>query len=198
MSKPAFNILALGDNHFLHGKIIEYCERPFANAEEQDAKMIALWNATVRPGDMVIHLGDIIFTAGMADRIKEIISKLNGRKILVRGNHDKKGNLWYLSNGFDFVCDRFSWDYNGKRILFVHNPAHVSNDELHRYDYVLHGHCHNNVPFLTKKRITGDDKREFTTFVNMSVEHIKYTPMPLIPLLNRLSQGYYEKSERNR
>lgn len=185
MSKPEFNIYTLSDNHWLHTNIIKYCNRPFQSVEEQDEKMLTLWNATIRPQDMVIHLGDIIFTAGSSEKVKEVLSKLNGRKILVNGNHDKKSYNWYMTNGFDFVCDRFSWDFNRKRILFVHNPAHVSQDELLKYNFVICGHSHNNVPFVTHDGTC--------TFVNVSVEHLDYKPMSLIPLLNRLSQGFYEK-----
>jgi calcineurin-like phosphoesterase family protein len=185
MSKPSFNIFVISDPHIGHDNIIRFCNRPFANVEEQDIKITGLWNATIRPQDLVIILGDFVWTKGSSELIKEAIKKLNGRKILVRGNHDKKGNVWYLENGVDFICDRFVWDYNGKRILFVHNPDHITPDDLCRYAFILHGHCHNNVPFM---RRSGP-----VLLVNLSVENINYRPMALIPLLNRLSQGYYEE-----
>lgn len=186
MSKPDFNVYVISDNHFLHSNIIGFCNRPFTNEDEMNNKMQTLWNATVRPQDIVINLGDYVWTKGCSELIKTMIQSLNGRKILVRGNHDKKGNLWYLANGIDFICDRFVWDYNGKRILFLHNPNHITGDDLSRYDFILHGHCHNNVPFV---RRSGN-----VILVNLSVENIKYTPMPLIPLLNRLAQGYYDRT----
>lgn len=185
MSIPALNIYILSDNHFLHGKIIEHCNRPFKDQNDQDTRMKTLWNATVREQDMVIHLGDLSFTAGSSELIKQRLKELNGRIILVRGNHDRKSTMWYLTNGIDFICDRFVWEYNNKRMLFVHNPAHVSPDEYKKYQYVLHGHCHGNVPFITK--------RDDCTFINLSVEHLKYTPLSLLTLLNRLTQGYYEQ-----
>lgn len=185
--KPHFNMFAISDNHFLHENIIKYCSRPFKTRDDMDERMKKNWNATVKEGDVVIHLGDLIFTAGSAEVIKTRIAELNGRIILVKGNHDRKGNIWYLNNGIDFVCDRFVWDYNGKRILFVHNPAHVSPEDILKYHYILHGHQHNNTPFITK---VGK-----CTFVNLSVEHIKYTPIPLVTLLNRLGQGYYNNKK---
>jgi calcineurin-like phosphoesterase family protein len=195
MSKPTFNIFAISDPHIHHEKIIELCHRPFLNIEDQDTRLTSSWNCTIRPEDLVIILGDFVWTKGGSDLIKEAIKKLNGRKILVKGNHDKKGNIWYLENGLDFICDRFVWDYNGKRILFVHDPSHATADDIDRYEYILHGHCHNNVPFLRKKPKHKEDweKSKECIFVNLSVENTKYRPMALIPLLNRLSQGYYEK-----
>lgn len=183
--KPEFSIFVISDNHFLHEKIISYCTRPFANKDEQDEKMRRIWNATVKENDIVIHLGDLVFTAGQSEKVKYILNSLNGRIILVRGNHDRKSMNYYLSNGIDFMCDRFVWDFNGKRILFVHNPAHVSNEDLEKYDYILHGHQHNNTPFITKNGKA--------IMVNLSVENLDYRPMQLITLLNRLSQKYYDK-----
>jgi calcineurin-like phosphoesterase family protein len=190
MSKSDFNIHVISDPHIGHdneeGGIIAYCKRPFQNIQDMDEKLTTFWNATVRPIDMVICLGDFVWTKGLSEVIKERIKKLNGRIILVRGNHDKKSNMWYMSNGVQFICDRFVWDYNGKRVLFIHNPDHITSDDYTRYDFILHGHCHNNVPFM---------RRVGKVFlVNLSVEHTKYRPMPLIPLLNRLAQGYYDKT----
>ena len=191
--KSEFNIYGLSDSHFLHENILKFTYdqaktqllRPeFSSLEDMDNKMRSLWNHTIRPEDLVIHVGDFVWTKGSSERIKEVIKSLNGRKILIRGNHDKKSYSWYLSNGIDFVCDKFSWDYNGKRVLFVHNPDHITADEYSRYDIVVHGHVHRNLPFI---RRVGN-----TTCVNMSVEMLKYRPMALLPLFNRIFQGYYK------
>ena len=192
--KTDFNIYGLSDSHFLHDNILKFTYdkektlllRPeFASIEDMDNKMRSLWNHTIRPEDIVIHIGDLVWTKGSSERIKELIKSLNGRKILVRGNHDRKSYSWYLSNGIDFVCDRFHWDYNGKRILFVHNPDHCDSSEYSRYDIILFGHVHRNRPFISHM--------DNTYFVNMSVEQIKYRPMALLPLFNRILQGYYKE-----
>lgn len=191
--KNEFNIYGISDSHFLHDNILKFTYgenkevlRPeFSSLEDMDNKMRSLWNHTVRPEDLVIHIGDFVWTKGNSERIKEVIKSLNGRKILVRGNHDKKSYSWYLSNGIDFVNDRFSWDYNGKRVLFIHNPDHIDSGEYSRYDIVLHGHVHRNHPFMS--RVVN------TYVINMSVEQIKYRPMNLLPLFNRIVQGYYKE-----
>jgi len=185
MGKNLFNIYVCSDLHFGHWNIIEYCKRPFLTLHEMDKKMKDNWNRIVRPQDMVIVIGDFVWTGGKPDKIKEYLSKLNGRIILVVGNHDRKGYSWYMTNGINFACDRFVWDFNGKRILFVHDPANVSVEERQKYDYVIHGHQHGNVPFIHYI----EDK----TFINVSVENIKYEPTNLIILLSRLSQGFYKK-----
>jgi putative phosphoesterase len=189
--KPELNVFGLSDTHFLHDNILKFTYendkllRPeFASLEDMNNKIRASWNNTVRDTDMVVHVGDFIWTKGNSERMKELIKTLNGRIILVRGNHDKKSYSWYMSNGIQFVCDRFSWDFNGKRVLFVHNPDHVDSSEYSRYDIIFHGHVHRNRPFLSR---VGN-----TFVVNLSVEQIKYRPIALIPLMNRIYQGYYK------
>ena len=43
----------VSDTHFGHANIIRHCSRPFADAGEMDAAMVANWNALVRPDDDV-------------------------------------------------------------------------------------------------------------------------------------------------
>jgi calcineurin-like phosphoesterase family protein len=191
MAKNLFNIFVASDHHIGHddftgnGGIIRHANRPFASCEAMTKDITSRWNRVVRPQDLIIVLGDWIWTGGAADIIKERIKLFNGRIVLVLGNHDKKGYTWYMANGVQFCCDRFVWEFNGKKILFVHDPAHVSVEERQKYQYVIHGHLHQNSPLI--RHIDG------CTFVNVSVEKINYTPLNLTTLLCRLTQGYYDR-----
>lgn len=81
-------IFFTADHHFGHRGIITMCGRPFDNVDEMDEALISRWNERVRKGDTVYHLGD--FTMGAsAERGVEIFARLNGRKHLIVGNHDK-------------------------------------------------------------------------------------------------------------
>jgi calcineurin-like phosphoesterase family protein len=75
------------DTHFGHVNIIELCERPFADVDEMNAAMIERWNSVVRPRDMVIHFGDVAM-GKIADSLP-LVGQLNGRKVLIPGNHDR-------------------------------------------------------------------------------------------------------------
>ena len=75
------------DTHFGHKNIIKYSERPFADFEEMDWKIVDQWNKTVGPTDVVYHLGDVAM--GDSSRWDNILSSLNGYKVLVVGNHDR-------------------------------------------------------------------------------------------------------------
>lgn len=55
-----------------------------------DRTIVANWNNLVGKDDTVYHLGDVAFAT--PDRIKHILENLNGRKILIIGNHDRNAN----------------------------------------------------------------------------------------------------------
>jgi calcineurin-like phosphoesterase family protein len=76
------------DTHFGHSNIIRLCGRPFSSVGEMDEAVIAAWNAVVAKDDEVYHLGDFCF--GPASRAQAYLARLNGKKHLVHGNHDKR------------------------------------------------------------------------------------------------------------
>ena len=75
------------DHHFGHQNIIKHCNRPFGSVEEMDEELIMLWNKSVREKDIVYILGDLLFRNATSS--EEYLEKLNGKKYLIVGNHDK-------------------------------------------------------------------------------------------------------------
>lgn len=78
------------DTHYSHSNIIKYCNRPFKDAGEMNRVIIENWNNLVKPEDTVYHLGDVAFAS--PEVTKNIVSNLNGYKILILGNHDRSGH----------------------------------------------------------------------------------------------------------
>ena len=64
---------------------------------------------------------------------------LPSRKVLVKGNHDKKSYSYYYNHGFDFCCETFGLSYMSAKVVFSHKPL-----EDGMYDLNIHGHLHNN------------------------------------------------------
>lgn len=81
-------IYFISDTHFYHSNIIKYSNRPFKDVNEMNETIINSWNSVVKNDDTVYHLGD--FCLSSDDEIKSIFNMLNGNKILIRGNHDRK------------------------------------------------------------------------------------------------------------
>jgi len=124
----------ISDTHFGHRKMEEYCGRPSGFEYLIFNRLIV-----VRPGDLLIHLGD--FCIGKDAHWHTLWNDSLGgvKKILVRGNHDQKTNNWYYSHGWDAVCDNLSIRHNGGNITFSHIPVvGIKNKNIH-------GHYHNNL-----------------------------------------------------
>ena len=123
----------IADTHFNHENIIKYCNRPFKNAKEMNEYIITKWNSVVTQKDIVYHLGDVGF--GTTEELKELVSRLNGLKILIRGNHDFKRGV----NGWKEVG--FSEVYKKKIILenliLTHEPIEVEEGHTN-----IFGHIH--------------------------------------------------------
>jgi calcineurin-like phosphoesterase family protein len=75
------------DTHFGHARIIELCGRPFRDVQHMNETLVENWNAVVAPDDHVFHLGDVAL-GDIEDSLSNI-SRLNGVKHLVTGNHDR-------------------------------------------------------------------------------------------------------------
>src|SRR5580765_7662676 len=75
------------DTHFSHANIIRYCDRPFKDIYHMDQTIVDNWNSLVGPTDVVYHLGDVAM--GDSDRWHDILTSLNGYKVLTIGNHDR-------------------------------------------------------------------------------------------------------------
>lgn len=109
------------DTHFGHTKVIEYCTRPFKDAEEMNNALRERWNARVAPEDKVFHLGDVAM--GPAHLLDGYIAGLNGYKILVKGNHDRSTTRM-LAAGFNEVVSSLYLEVDGAKLFLHHQPVH--------------------------------------------------------------------------
>jgi len=120
------NIYLTSDWHLRHENIIKYCNRPFVNCDEMERIIIRNYRCCVRDIDVVFFLGDI----GLYDfkHVKEIISSLPGKKILIRGNHDKWGDTSYYNAGFDVVLQSASMKVGKNIITLGHYPRRTLSE----------------------------------------------------------------------
>lgn len=121
------------DTHFAHENIKQFGARP----EGFEELILDNLEKVAKRDNILIHLGDI---AWRNDRYwnRRLTSMLFAKKWLIRGNHDKQSNEWYISNGWDFVGDTLTINYNNKVIVFSHKPVALCIADLN-----LHGHFHN-------------------------------------------------------
>jgi len=168
------SIFFIADTHFGDDNIRRYENRPFESVAEMDEKLIANWNNTVDINDEVYVLGDF----GADGYEKEMLSKLNGVKYLVKGNHDINSNDFYRNAGFKEVYD-LPVLYKNFWIL-SHDAIYVNQNMPYAN---LFGHVHNN-PII---------KDYSSQHLCVSAERIKYTPISF-----ELIQKLVKKERGNR
>ena len=163
------NTFFIADTHFGHEATCTKFTRndgsplrPFADADEMDEHLVTKWNSVVRPQDKVYHLGDI--TMGRKGKALNIFYRLNGDKVLIKGNHDTLPIKNYLEHFRDI---RAVHQFEG--MILSHIPIHP--DSLARWGHNIHGHTHANSMFVNSKL----DNR----YICVSVEQINYTPISL-------------------
>lgn len=131
-------VFVSSDHHLFHSNIIKYCNRPFRGVDEMHLFMIEEWNSVIKPEDIVIHLGDYM-CGGTFEQIKEITEQLNGYKILIMGNHDRKSRSWFRDVGFNRV---FKHRWTMGMYCFSHRPQDAEYLTENGVRYNLHGHSH--------------------------------------------------------
>jgi calcineurin-like phosphoesterase family protein len=130
----------VSDTHFGHAGVCRFTEadgvtkiRPWTDPDEMDEEMIRRWNDRVRPADKVYHLGDVVINR----RALPTLARLNGDKVLIRGNHDIFRDEEYRVY---FRELRAYHVLNG--MILSHIPVHEAS--LGRFGVNIHGHLHTN------------------------------------------------------
>ena len=146
-------ILIIADLHFRHKNMA--IKRGFKDELEHDEFIISQWNKVVLKKDTVWILGDITMEKSSH---YHLLSRLNGYKKAVLGNHDQPHHVPELLKYVNSVCGMTKL----KGFILTHAPIHDS--ELGRFGKNIHGHVHEN---------SLDDDR----YINVSCENINYTPI---------------------
>jgi calcineurin-like phosphoesterase family protein len=107
------------DWHIGHAKAIEYDKRPYKNLDEMHNDMVKTFNHWVPKHGITYFLGDMGF--GPNNLLGSIVNQLNGTKILVRGNHDRKMDAMYNA-GFDVVVEKAQISIGNDILTMTHCP----------------------------------------------------------------------------
>jgi len=133
------SVFLVSDTHFGHAGVCRFTHpkdpnvklRPWTDPDEMDEAMVKAWNDRVRPGDKVYHLGDVVINR----KALPILDRLNGDKVLIRGNHDifkdEDYSKYFRSLRAYHVMDG---------MIFSHIPVHP--DSIGRFGVNIHGHLH--------------------------------------------------------
>ena len=172
-----------------------------------DEKMIRNWNSVVREKDVVIVTGDF-YMYHTKEKMREILSRLNGTKILVRGNHDATPPEM-LHMGFDHVCESMTMKIGGEVVNISHfpykgpklklmwygflaklfpgkfwRPRHFKGQLENDGKFLIHGHTH------SKRKVNGKQ-------IHVGVDAWDFKPVPLQKIGNIIAMikiGKYEEA----
>lgn len=163
--------------------------RPFSSNEEMDEAMIERWNAKVSPQDTVYHLGDVVIKKSSL----ELVKRLNGKKRLVRGNHDIFHDKHYREVGFEKMYGvRVFVD----KFILSHIPLHP-DCVTDRFKVNVHGHLHANevtrqIPVQqTDEWVSALSHTEIDPrYLCVSVEHTNYEPLSFEEVEARIARRW--------
>jgi len=110
------------DPHFGHTNILHYCDRPFTSINKMNKVIIENINEIVKPDDILYVLGDVGKTHDEnIEHLASLINRINCRKILILGNHDKLNAFEYVDMGFESVHTYLYIE--DMKLHLVHDPA---------------------------------------------------------------------------
>jgi calcineurin-like phosphoesterase family protein len=164
-------VYLISDTHFGQENICSFLKddgskvRPWDNVKDMDEALIQNWNDIVKPEDKIYHLGDVVFHK--KDLV--ILEKLNGHKVLIRGNHD----IFDLKEYAKYFKD-IRGSHKLDKYLLSHIPIHP--DSLARWcGGNIHGHLHSN-------------KIMDNRYLNVCVEWTDFKPILLEEAFYRLEK----------
>ena len=176
------SVFLTSDTHFGHKGVCHFTQndgvtplRPWDDPDEMDEEMVRRWNDRVGPRDKVYHLGDVVINR----RALPIMSRLNGDKVLIRGNHDI------------FKDDEYRKYFRELRAYHVMNGMILSHIPLHpeslgRFGVNIHGHTHSNrvmVPLATSGVLNRIDLR----YHCVCVEQTDFAPILFEDVIKRIT-----------
>lgn len=170
----------MGDMHLGHANIITFVDndgariRPFDDINEHDEILIKNFNDLVMPDDRVYFLGDLVINRKFLPKL----ARFNGKKKLIKGNHD----IFQLDDYLPYFEDIMSYRiYPQHGLIFSHIPVHPCQLER-RFKCNPHGHTHaNSVPMEGSKV---PDPR----YINLCPEKTEFKPVCLDQVLAMVKQ----------
>ena len=166
-------VFLYSDPHFGHQGVCRFLRadgtklRPWDSAEEMDEHLVKAYNERVRPKDKCYFLGDVVINR----RALPTLARLNGDKVLIKGNHD----IFKLEEYTTYFRDVRSYHVmNG--LILSHIPVH--EESLGRFGTNIHGHLHAN-------RVKKDGVID-VRYHNVCVENTDFAPILFEDVLKKI------------
>ena len=166
------------DSHFNHGNILKFCQRPFDSVKEMNEVLIENWNSKVPEDGIVFHLGD--FAWGGINVWRPIVERLNGKIILIKGNHDIKQlkSQAQFDELFEYSTFQMHLEVEGRKVWLNHYPflcyaGTYRTIETAEFQCFGHVHSRNGDASADSDRL----KMLFPTQYDVGVDNNNFTPV---------------------
>lgn len=176
------SVFLTSDTHFGHTGVCKFTHqdtnvkiRPWTDPDEMDEEMVKRWNETVRPTDKVYHLGDVVINR----KALSILHRLNGDKVLIKGNHD----IFKLEDYLPHFRDIRGYHVMNNMIL-SHVPVHA--DSKGRFVANIHGHLHTNRVMKMHGDVRTDKLDPW--YFNVGVEQTDFRPILFEEVIKRIKE----------
>jgi calcineurin-like phosphoesterase family protein len=161
------------DTHWGHQNIMKFCPESRArfngDLAYMNEAMVQEWNELIAPEDLVYILGDVAFMSG--SEAGRTVARLNGTKILIEGNHDRKTlNDATFRKCFKEVHQYLRLVYNGTVVVMSHYPF-LEWDQMHRGSVHFYGHLHGGKTGMEKYRMQ-DVGMDATGKIAISMDYV--------------------------
>jgi len=134
------SVFLYSDPHFGHQGVCKFMRndgvtklRPWDTAEEMDEHFVKVYNERVKPNDKIYFLGDVVINR----KALPTLARLNGDKVLIRGNHDI-----FRDDEYRLYFRELRAYHVVEGMIFSHIPIHP--ESLGRFGVNIHGHLHAN------------------------------------------------------
>lgn len=187
----------IADWHYGHANCIHFDNRPFTSVEQMNEALVENWNDAVGKGDIVYILGDMFWCK--ATEAIPVLNKLNGQKILIKGNHDRCHDSTF-TNKFAKITEYLEVEDDGRKVVLCHYPIPCYKNHFYGW-YHLYGHVHTSFEWnmmehnrYLMKELYDRPCEMFN--VGAMLPYMDYTPRTLSEIL-LYANGYLEE-ERGR
>jgi calcineurin-like phosphoesterase family protein len=181
------------DLHLSHETIRVHCNRPFKTCEEMNEKIVSNINSMVSKKDELYIVGDFAWR----DHGKWI-SRINGSKFLIKGNHDRMNqNLFPDTEDESSIEERHLRCFSGveqimeisvdkHRLIMCHFPMVSWNASCHG-SFHCYGHVHGRYVHPGLAMDVGVDTNNYMPYSWEDIKKIMYAKIDE----NRIKAGLY-------
>lgn len=173
------------DLHFCHDREFVWQARGFQNVEEMNEAIVERFNSVINSEDTLYILGDVMLNDN--EKGEELLSRINGKKIFIRGNHDTNLRVEIYKK---YTDAEIKWadmiKYKKKSIYLSHHPTIVTNaGEWHNLVINFYGHTHQTENFYN----------EYVNMYHVGVDSHNCFPVLIDDALDAVKQKILEAKE---